>query len=63
MSDSPKKTIPTLETLLKDSQLLSVKDLAKRMKAKELKNEHLEHTDSQSTPRQAGRDWWWRDDV
>jgi hypothetical protein len=63
MSDSLKKTIPTLEFLLKDSQLLSGKDLIKRMNTKELKNEHLEQTDSQPTPRQAGRDWWWCDDA
>ena len=35
MSDSPKKTKPTLESLLKDSQLMSGKDLIKKSKAKE----------------------------
>ena len=39
MNDSPKKTKPTLESLLKDSQLQTGRDLIKRIKAKELEIE------------------------
>jgi hypothetical protein len=60
---SQKKTKPTLESPPKESQLVLGKDLIKRMKAIELKKEHLEHTETQSTPKQAGRDWWWCDDF
>jgi hypothetical protein len=63
VNDSPKKTKPKLESQLKDFQLLSGEDPIKRMKAKELKNEHLKQTDINFAPRQAGRDWWWCDDV
>lgn len=35
MSDFPKKAKPTLDSLLKDSQLQTGKDLIKRIKAKE----------------------------
>lgn len=35
MSDSPKKAKPTLESLIKDSQLKTGKDLIKKIKAKE----------------------------
>lgn len=35
MNDSPKKTKPTLESLIKDSQLETGKDLIKKIKAKE----------------------------
>ena len=39
MSDSPKKAKPTLESLLKESQLQTGRDLIKRIKAKELEIE------------------------
>lgn len=36
MNDSPKKVKPSLESLLKDSQVLTGKDLLSKAKAKEL---------------------------
>lgn len=39
MSDSPKKAKPTLDSLLKDSQLQTGKDLIHKIKAKELELE------------------------
>lgn len=42
MNDSPKKTKSTLESLLKDSQLQTGKDLIKRVKAKELELEQFQ---------------------
>ena len=39
MSDSPKKVKPSLESLLKNSQVLTGKDLLSKAKAKELELE------------------------
>lgn len=41
MNDSPKKTKPTLDSLLKDSQLQTGKDLIKKIEAKELELEQF----------------------
>ena len=63
MNDSLKKIKVTPASLLEGSQLLSEKDSVKLIKAKELKNAVLKQIDTNSAPRQAGRDWWWCDDV
>jgi hypothetical protein len=41
VNDSPKKTKPTLDSLLKDSQLQTGKDLIKKIEAKELELEQF----------------------
>jgi hypothetical protein len=63
MNDSLKKIKATLETTLESSKLLSGTDPIRPIQAKELKNEFLNQTDPNFAPRQAGRDWWWCDDV
>jgi hypothetical protein len=59
MHDSLKKIKATLEP----SKLLSGIEPIKSIQAKEPKNEFLKQTDTDFAPRQAGRDWWWCDDV
>lgn len=44
MSDSTKKTKPTLDSLLKDSQLFSGEDLIKRLKIKEQELEQFQQS-------------------
>ena len=63
MNDSLKKMKATLEPTLESSMLLSGKDPILLIQAKEPKNEFLKQTDTDFAPRQAGRDWWWCDDV
>jgi hypothetical protein len=63
MNDSLKKIKATLLSLLESAQLLLGKDRIKLIQAKESKNTFLKQTESNSAPRQAGRDWWWCDDV
>ena len=63
MNDSLKKMKATLESTLDSSKLLSGTEPIKSIQAKEPKNEFLKQTDTDFTPRQAGRDWWWWDDV
>jgi hypothetical protein len=63
MHDSLKKIKATLESTLESSKLLSGKDPMKSIQAKEPKNEALKQADPNFTPGQAGRDWWWCDDV
>ena len=41
MNDSPKKVKPSLESLLKDSQVLTGKDLLQKAKTKELELEQF----------------------
>jgi hypothetical protein len=59
MNDSLKKIKATLET----STLLSGKDAIKLIQPKEAKKEALRQTETNYAPKQAGRDWWWCDDV
>jgi hypothetical protein len=63
MNDSLKKIKATPVSLLESPQLLSGKDPIQLIKAKELKNEFLKQADTDPAARQAGRDWWWCDDV
>jgi hypothetical protein len=63
MNDSLKKIKATLESTLESSKLLSGTDPIRSIQAKELNNEFLNQTDPNFAPRQAGRDWWWCDDV
>jgi hypothetical protein len=63
MHDSLKKIKATLESSLDSSKLLSGKDPIQLIQAKESKNEFLNQSDTDFAPRQAGRDWWWCDDV
>ena len=63
MNDSLKKTKTTLESSLEDSQLLSEKGPIKLIKVKEPKNAFLKQTKTNFASKQAGRDWWWCDDV
>jgi|GEM_PF-1965308 len=63
MNDSLKKIKATLESTLDSSKLLSGKDSIQLIQAKESKNEFLNQTGTDFAPRQAGRDWWWCDDV
>jgi len=44
VSDSTKKTKPTLDSLLKDSQLFSGEDLIKRLKIKEQELEQFQQS-------------------
>jgi hypothetical protein len=63
MNDSLKKIKATLESTLDSSKLLSEKDSIGSIQANEPKNESLKQTGTAFAPRQAGRDWWWCDDV
>jgi hypothetical protein len=63
MNDSLKKIKAMLDSTLESSKLSSGKDPSKLIKAKEPKNAFLKQTDTNFAPRQAGRDWWWCDDV
>jgi hypothetical protein len=63
MNDSLRKIKATLESTLDSSKLLSGKDPIQLIQAKESKNEFLNQSDTDFAPRQAGRDWWWCDDV
>jgi hypothetical protein len=63
MNKSQKKIKATLESMLESSKLLSEKDPIKLIHTKEPKNEALKQAESNFGPRQAGRDWWWCDDV
>jgi hypothetical protein len=63
MNNSLKKIKVTLEAMLESTKLLSGKDRIKLIQAKESKNTFLKQTESNFAPRQAGRDWWWCDDV
>jgi len=63
MHDSLKKIKATLESTLDSSKLLSGKDPIQLIQAKEPTNEFLNQSDTDFAPRQAGRDWWWCDDV
>ena len=63
MHDSLRKIKATLESTLDSSKLLSGKDPIQLIQAKESKNEFLNQSDTAFAPSQAGRDWWWCDDV
>ena len=63
MNDSLKKMKAALDSTLESSKLLSEKVPSQLIKAKDPKNEALKQTDTDFAPRQAGRDWWWCDDV
>jgi hypothetical protein len=63
MHDSLKKIKATLESTFDSSKLLSEKDLIESNQAKQPQKEFLNQTDTILTPWQAGRDWWWCDDV
>jgi hypothetical protein len=63
MNDSLKKIKATLASTLEPSKLLSGKGPIKLTQAKEPKNAFLKQTEANFTPKQAGRDWWWCDDV
>jgi hypothetical protein len=63
MNDSLKKIKATLESTLDSSKLLSGKDPIQLIQAKEPNNEFLKQTGAAFAPRQAGKDWWWCDDV
>jgi hypothetical protein len=63
MNDSLKKMKATLESTLDSSKLLSEKDSIGSIQANESKNEVLKQAETNFGPRQAGRDWWWCDDV
>jgi hypothetical protein len=63
MHDFLKKIKPTLEPTLESSMLSSGKDPIGSIQANESKNESLKQTGTDFAPRQAGRDWWWCDDV
>lgn len=63
MNDYLKKLKTRPASLLDNSPLLSEKDSINLIKAKDQKNECLKQTDTNFEPKQAGRDWWWCDDV
>jgi hypothetical protein len=63
MNNSLKKIKVMLESALESSKSLSEKDRIKLIQVKESKNTFLKQTESNFAPRQAGRDWWWCDDV
>ena len=63
MNDSLKKIKATPASTLESSQLLSEKDSTKLIKAKEPKNAFFKQSETNYAPKQAGRDWWWCDDV
>jgi hypothetical protein len=49
--------------LLDGSSVLPEKDPIESNQAKEPKNAFLKQTETNFAPKQAGRDWWWCDDV
>ena len=63
MNDSLNKAKATPASLLDGSSVLSEKDPIESNQAKEPQKEFLKQIDTEFTPRQAGRDWWWCDDV
>ena len=63
MNDSLNKAKATPASLLDGSSVLPEKDLIESNQEKEPQKEFLEQTDINFAPRQAGRDWWWCDDV
>jgi hypothetical protein len=63
MHNSLKKIKATPASLLDSSSVLSEKDSIRSIQAKEPKNASLKQTGTDFAPRQAGRDWWWCDDV
>jgi len=63
MNDSLKKMKAALASALESSKPVLEKDPIKLSQAKEPKNAFLKQTDNNFTSRQAGRDWWWCDDV
>jgi hypothetical protein len=63
MNNSLKKIKVELESTPENFQLLPEKDPIKLIQAKEPKNEALNQAESNFGARQAGRDWWWCDDV
>jgi hypothetical protein len=63
MNDSLKKVKVALESTPESSKLLSGKDQIKLTQVKEPKNAFLKQTETNFAPKQAGRDWWWCDDV
>jgi hypothetical protein len=63
MHDSLNKAKATPASLLDGSSAFSEKDSIGSIQANESKNESLKQTGTAFAPRQAGRDWWWCDDV
>ena len=63
MHDSLNKAKATPASLLDGSSVFSEKDSIGSIQANEPKNEFLNQSDTDFAPRQAGRDWWWCDDV
>ena len=63
MNDSLNKAKATPASLLDGSSVLPEKDPIESNQAKEPKNAFLKQTESNFAPKQAGRDWWWCDDV
>ena len=63
MHDSLKKIKATPASLLDGSSVLLEKDPIGPIQANESKNESLKQTGTDCATRQAGRDWWWCDDV
>jgi hypothetical protein len=63
MNNSLNKIKASLESILESSKLLSEKDPIKLIKANEPENAFLKQTETNFAPKQAGRDWWWCDDV
>ena len=63
MNDSLNKAKATPASLLDASSVLSEKDPIESNQAKKPQKEFLKQTDINFAPRQAGRDWWWCDDV
>ena len=67
MHDSLNKAKATPASLLDGSSVFSEKDSIGSIQANESKNESknesLKQTGTAFAPRQAGRDWWWCDDV
>ena len=63
MHDFLKKAKARPGSFLDGSLLLSGKDPTESNQAKELQKEFVAQTETDFAPRQAGRDWWWCDDV
>jgi hypothetical protein len=63
MNDSLRKVKSTLEPAQESYKLLSGKDRIKLIQGKEPKNTLLKQAETNYVPKQAGRDWWWCDDV
>ena len=63
MHDFLKKAKARPGSFLDGSPLFSGKDPIEPNQAKEPQKEFVKQTDTDFTPRQAGRDWWWCDDV